>query len=135
MFLWYEVGYLASKDIYKRNSACKFSNVFERFFFALKVNMYLKTWIKNVVWWDSTKKLFFFVVFCVCAVCLLESLIMHVPISKLHAQWHWCLQFSMSLISQGFLQCHPTVILVNSCFIIYYRGRRSRDRMVQLSMQ
>ena len=43
---------------------------------------------------------------------------MHVPISELHAQW------------QRFLQCHPTVILVNSCVIIYYRGRRSRDRMV-----
>jgi hypothetical protein len=55
-----------------------------------------------------------FVVFFVCAAALL---IMHVPISELHAQWH----YSMSLHSQRFLQFHPTVMLVtygNSCFII-----------------
>ena len=39
-----------------------------------------------------------------CAACLPASLIIHVPISELHAQWH----FSMSLNSQRFLQFHPT---------------------------
>jgi len=56
-----------------------------------------------------------------CAVCLPASLIMHVAISELHAQWHLWLHFSMSLNSQRFLQLHPTVMLVayvNSCFII-----------------
>ena len=38
--------------------------------------------------------------------------IMHIPISQLHAQWHWCLHFSMSLNSQCFPQFHPTVMLV-----------------------
>jgi hypothetical protein len=49
------------------------------------------------------------------------ALIMHIPISQLHAQWPRCLHFNMSLNSQRFLQFHPTVILVayvNSCFII-----------------
>ena len=44
--------------------------------------------------------------------CLPASLIMHVSISELHAQWHWSLRF---------LQFHPTVLLVvfvNSCCII-----------------
>ena len=52
-----------------------------------------------------------------CAACLPASLIIHVPISEINAQWH----FSMSLNSQRFLQFHPTAILVayaNSCFII-----------------
>jgi hypothetical protein len=52
-----------------------------------------------------------------CAACLPASLIIHIPISEINAQWH----FSMSLNSQRFLQFHPTVILVayvNSCFII-----------------
>jgi hypothetical protein len=52
-----------------------------------------------------------------CAACLTASLIMHVPISELHAQWH----FSMSLNSQRYLQFHSTVMLVaydNSCLII-----------------
>ena len=52
-----------------------------------------------------------------CAACLPASLIIHVPISELHAQWH----LSISLNSQRFLQFHPTVMLVayiNSCFIL-----------------
>jgi hypothetical protein len=52
-----------------------------------------------------------------CAACLPGSLIMHVPISELDAQWH----FSMSLNSPRFLQFLPTVMLVaydNSCLII-----------------
>ena len=56
-----------------------------------------------------------------CAACLPASLIMHVPISDIHAQWHWCLDFSMNLNSQRFLQFHPTVMsvaYVNSCFNI-----------------
>jgi hypothetical protein len=46
-----------------------------------------------------------FVVFFLCAA---ASLIMHVPISDLHAQWH----YSMRLNSQRFLQLHPTAMLV-----------------------
>ena len=61
-----------------------------------------------------------------CAVCLAASLIMHVPISELHAQWHWCLHFNMKLNSQRFLQFHPTVMLVvayvNYCFIIIHQN-------------
>ena len=52
-----------------------------------------------------------------CAACLPASLLMHVPISQLHAQWH----FSTRLNSQRFLQFHPTVKMVacvNFCFII-----------------
>ena len=37
-----------------------------------------------------------------CAAGLQTSLIVHVKISELHAQWHWCLHFSLS-----FLQFHP----------------------------
>jgi hypothetical protein len=46
---------------------------------------------------------------------------MHAPISEVHAQWHWCLQFRMRSNCQRFHQFHPTVMLVayvNSCFII-----------------
>jgi len=52
-----------------------------------------------------------------CTACLPASLTMHVPISEVHARWH----FSMCLNSQRFLQFHPKVMLVayvNSCFII-----------------
>ena len=50
-----------------------------------------------------------------CAACLSASLIMHVPISELHAPWH------LSLNSHRYLQFHLTVMLVvyvNTCFII-----------------
>ena len=57
-----------------------------------------------------------------CVVCLPASLIMHVPVSELHAQCTaLIIHFSMSLNSRCFLQFHPTVMLVayvNSCFII-----------------
>ena len=43
--------------------------------------------------------------------CAAASLIMHVPISELHAQWH----YSMSLSSQRFLLL---LTYGNSCFII-----------------
>ena len=66
-----------------------------------------KTWIENVVWWDSTRKRVV-TLFCVCAA---ASLIIHVPISELHAQWH----YSMSLSSQRFLLL---LTYGNSCFII-----------------
>jgi hypothetical protein len=57
-----------------------------------------------------------------CAACPPASLIMHVPVSELHAQCTaLIMHVSMSLNSRCFLQFHPTVMLVayvNSCFII-----------------
>jgi hypothetical protein len=70
------------------------------------------------------KKQCIFVVFCVQLVSH-HTLIMHVPISVLHVQWHWCLRFNRSLNSQRFLQFHPTIMLVtyvDSCFIIILRN-------------
>jgi hypothetical protein len=56
--------------------------------------------------------------FLFCAVCLTASLIMHAPISGLHAQWHRCLHCRMNLHSKRLLQFYPTVMMVayfNSC--------------------
>ena len=56
--------------------------------------------------------------FLFCAACLPASLIMHVPISGLLAQWHRCLHCRMNLHSKRFLQFHPKVMMVvyfNSC--------------------
>ena len=64
--------------------------------------------------------LFFFFFFFL-QLCLPESLTMHVRISELHAQWHWCSYFSTSFNSQRFLQFLLTVMLVayvNSCFFL-----------------
>jgi len=94
--------------------------LFKVFFFALKVNIYLQSMRIKHRLARFDQKTCIFVMF-LCAVCLPSSLIMHVPISELHAQWHWCLHFRMSLNSQRFLQFHPTVMLMaydNSCFII-----------------
>jgi hypothetical protein len=75
---------------------------FWKFVFGFKVNIYLQNMSLNV----------YFRCF-LCAYCLPVSLIMHVPISTLHAQWHWCLHFSMSLNSRRFLQFHPTTMLIS----------------------
>ena len=74
----------------------------------LKVNIYLQDMYKNV----------YFRCF-LCATCLPASLIIHVPISEPHAQWHWCLHFSMSLNSQRFLQFHPTIIFFSQEFCLF----------------
>jgi hypothetical protein len=87
------------------------------FLLALKVNIYLQNMYKMCI----------FVFFFVCAACLPASLIMHDPISELHAQWHWCLHFSMSLNSQRFLQFHPTSWHV-SC--IYECNEKQKYHMV-----
>ena len=74
----------------------------------MKVNIYLQNMSCGLARFDQIKVY----LYCfLCAACLPTSLIMHVPISELHAQWHWCLHFSMSLNSQCFLQFHPTVML------------------------
>ena len=109
----------------KSDSACKFGNFF---FFALKVNIYLQNIsIKRRLARFDQKRVFYFrwfLFFCFCFfVCFFVFFVCvcNVPISELHAQWHWCLHFSMSLNFQRFLQFHPTIILVayfNSCFII-----------------
>ena len=86
-----------------------FFSFFESFFLHWKLIFTFKTCIKRV-----------FMFWYLCAACLPASLNMHVPISELHAQCHWCLHFSMSLNSKRFLQFHPPVMLVayvNSCFI------------------
>jgi uncharacterized membrane protein YesL len=76
--------------------------------------------IKRRLMWFDQKQHVYFRCFFVCAACLPVSLIMHVLISEVHAQWHWCLYFSMSLNFQRFLHFHPTVMSVAyfiSCFI------------------
>jgi hypothetical protein len=60
-----------------------------------------------------------------CAACLLASLIMHIPVSELHAQRH----LSMSLNSQRFLQ----IILLRMREVCYCRKnicRRGRTRIL-----
>ena len=67
-------------------------------FFALKVNIYLQNMsIKRCLVRFDQKNMYFH--YFLCATCLRASLIMHVPVSEVHAQWH----LSMSLISQCLL--------------------------------
>jgi hypothetical protein len=79
---------------------------------SLNVNIYLQKRVYNV-----------YVRCFLCATCLPTSLIMYVPISVLHAQWHWCLHFSMSLNSQRFRQLHPTSMLVAYVYSIIIRQK------------
>ena len=93
-----------------------FSTTCEKWFFVLKVNIYLQNMSMKGRLARFDQKTCVFVVF-LCTACPPASLIMHVPISEVHARWH----FSMCLNSQRFLQFHPTAMLVayaNSCYII-----------------
>jgi hypothetical protein len=92
-------------------------------FFALKVNINLQNmYIKRRLERFDQITCIFVVLFFVCvflgfflsAVCLQASLIKHVPVFELHAQWH----FSMSLNSQHVLQCNSHV--GGLCWFLFY---------------
>ena len=84
--------------------------LFKAFFFALKVKS-SKCQFK-MSFGEIRPKTCIFGGFFLFAAQLPASLIIHIPISELHAQWHWCLHFNMSLNSERFPQFHPTVMLV-----------------------
>ena len=95
------------------------SLVFSMKVFFLSISLQTMSIKRRLTWFDQKQHVYFRCFF-VCVACLPVSLIMHVLISEVHAQWHWCLHFSMSLNSQRFLQFHPTVMSVAyfiSCFI------------------
>jgi hypothetical protein len=90
--------------------------LFKAFFFALKVKS-SKCQFK-MSFGEIRPKTCIFGGFFLFAAQLPASLIIHIPISELHAQWHWCLHFNMSLNSERFPQFHPTVMLAFSVIVM-----------------
>ena len=80
--------------------------IFWKVFFTLKENIYLQNM--------SIKRVFFL---CVFAACLPASLIMYIPISELHAQWH---QHEFELSNVSFNSIQRSCWIGGLCYFLFY---------------